>query len=93
MKRLDIPEYQIPYVISVFRKLNVTEYDIKQEGNKTIVEADVSNRMEQKIKRNLWAAAKTGQTGIRHLTREDVNSSLTGVIPKSESYYFEKEQL
>lgn len=92
-KNIEIPDYQKDFILSVFRKLKISDFSIESKNQKIIISANISGRKMKKVKRCLWAKKKTEDTGIRHLTREDADSSFSGIIPESEAFYFKKSSL
>lgn len=89
MKEFNISKGYAPYITLALKKLGITDYTLEHQQERCVVRADISNRSYKVLLRNAWAAKMSDEKGVRHLTREDIGTPKTGVIPKSEAAYFE----
>lgn len=93
MKEFNINSSYAPYISLAMKKIGVTDYSIEYDGERCVVRADLSKRLYRALLRNAWAAKVTDEKSLRYLTREDVTNTMSGVIPASESLYFQKAWL
>lgn len=87
--KFNIGEKYAPYIPLGMQKIGVETYTQEMKDGRCIVEADISNRAYKALIRAAYAAMMTDQTGVRHLTREDVGKNVSGAIPESEQRFFE----
>lgn len=93
IKEFNIYKSYVPYISMALKKLGIEEYRLNCNGDRCIVSANLSKRNFKVLLRNAWAAKMTDEQGVRYLTREDINKESSGVIPESESIFFERAWL
>lgn len=64
-----------------------------QDGFNLVFRDKVSNRTILKLIRYAYAEKAEKETGVRHLTRDDVHKNISGAIMATELFAFDKEAL
>lgn len=78
------------FIVAAMQELQIDNYVVKKELNKTTIHADISHRTFKKVKRIAWVLRLSKETGVRHVCRDEIHMNISGVIPKQEEYFFMK---
>lgn len=87
MKETNFTKNYVPYVPMALEEQGIDNYVICSDG-KVLVPEQTSNRKLKICRRRAWAFYMSGTTGVRYLTREDADKTVSGVIPDSERRFF-----
>ena len=87
MKATNFEKSQIPYVPMALEEQGINDYEVRSNG-KVLIPDKTSNRKLKVCRRRTWAKYMSDVTGVRHLTREDSQKIVSGVIPESERRFF-----
>ncbi len=91
MEKVFIRPAIFPYYAQAIEQLGFTKkYSLEKVGDVCSVSSDLSRRQIKRINRVADALKKSEEIGLPVLTREDVHSMRSGIIPESEKPFFEK---
>lgn len=90
MRQFEVEDTLYPYIVSALETEKVSNYSLFRKNNKHTLLADCSKRKMNKCIRRARLKEKSERTGITHLSRDDIYTSKSGIIPETEAFWFKQ---